>query len=126
MLDRSRRGLDPADEGGRVDTLADVPETETVGDLVDPDLLARELPPGWRVVADVAPFDDEPLVEVLRFRRSPGDPELLLKPVETTSPGGPVACYERRADGRRSRLATPDSLEAAVRAATNWAHQRTE
>lgn len=124
MLDRPRRGPDPVDEGGRADTLADVPETETVGDLVDLDSLARDLPPGWGVVADVAPFDDEPLVEVLRFRRGPADPELLLKPVETTSPGGPVACYERRPDGRRDRIATTDSLEAAVRAATNWTHQR--
>lgn len=126
MPDRPRRERDPADEGSGAIALDDVSETETVGDLVDLDSLARGLPPGWGVVADVAPFDDEPLVEVLRVRRSPDDPELLLKPVDTTSPDGSVACYERRSDGRRSRLATPDSLEAAVRAATNWAHQRTE
>lgn len=126
MPDRTREGLDGAGEGGGATALEDVSETETVGDLVDLDSLARELPPGWGVVADVAPFDDEPLVEVLRLRRGPGDPALVLKPVEATTPDGPVACYERRPDGRRSRIATPDSLAAAVRAATNWAHQRTE
>ena len=122
---RSRRGLDRTDEDAGATTLADVPETETVGDLVDLDALARELPPGWGVVANVAKFGDEPLVEVLRFRRSPADPELLLKPVETTAPDGPVECYERRPGRGRTRIATPDSLQAAIRAATNWAHQRT-
>lgn len=125
MPDRPRRGLYPADDSGGAVALDDVSETETVGDLVDLDSLARGLPPGWGVVADVAPFDDEPLVEVLRLRRSPADPELLLKPVDTTSPDGPIVCYERRPDGRRNRIATPDTLESAVRAATNWAHQRT-
>lgn len=125
MPDRSRRRVEPADDGDGAPALADVSETETVGDLVDPDSLARDLPPGWRVVADVAPFDDEPLVEVLRLRRGPADPELLLKPVEALAPDGRIACYERRPGGRRHRIGTPDSLEAAVRAATNWARQRT-
>lgn len=48
-----------------------------------------------------------------------------MKPVELSTPDGRVECYERRVDGSRKRIATTDSLEAAVRAATNWAHQRT-
>jgi hypothetical protein len=120
-----RRGSDRAEDGGRPIALEDVTEAEIVGDLVDPDRLARGLSPGWRVIADVAPFDDEPLVEVLRVRRGPRDPELNLKPVESTDPDGPIACYERRPDSRRDHVGTSGSLEAAVRAATNWVHQRT-
>lgn len=114
-------------DGVDADTdLAAVLEVETVGDVVDVRELARRLPGGWGVVAEVAPFDDEPLTEALLIRRSPEDPRLLLKPAEMTDPEGPIEFYERRGDGRTALLSTADSLRAALRGAINWAHQRTE
>lgn len=102
-----------------------VSEVETVGDVVDVAAFGRRLPGGWGVGIEVVPFEDEPLAEVLVFRRSAEDPRLLLKPVEMADPRGRVECFERRRfEGRRDRILATDSLEAALRAATNWVHQR--
>lgn len=105
--------------------LDDVSEVETIGDVVDVAELSRRLPGGWSVGVEVIPFGDEPLTEALLFRRNLDDPRLLLKPVEMVEPHGRIECYERRrlAGGREQILST-DSLEEAVRAATNWVHQR--
>lgn len=106
--------------------LATVPETETIGDVVDVRAFSRRLPGGWGVVAEVVPFDGEPLTEVLLLRRSPEDPRLLLKPAELSDPQGSVEFHERRVSGSTELLLTTDSLREALRAAINWAHQRTE
>lgn len=127
LLD-GERGSQPSDrtepstgDGG----LGGVSETETIGDVVDVTAFGRRLPGGWGVGIEVVPFDDEPLAEVLVVRRSSEDSRLLLKPVEVADPWGEVECFERRRfEGRRDRILETDSLEAALRAATNWVHQR--
>lgn len=102
-----------------------VSEEETIGDVVDVAAFARRLPSGWNAVAEVVQFRDEPLAEALIVRRNLDDPRLLLKPVELTEPRGSVECFERRRiAGGRERIMSTDSIEAAVRAATNWAHQQ--
>lgn len=110
----------PEDDG-----LDGVSETETIGDVVDVAAFGRRLPGGWGVGVEVLPFDDEPLAEVLVVRRSSEDSRLVLKPVEMADPWGKVECFERRRfEGARERILATDSLEAALRAATNWVHQR--
>ena len=120
-FETAEEGASDADPG-----LTSVSETETVGDVVDVRAFARRLPGGWGVVAEVVPFDDEPLTEVLLLRRSPEDPRLLLKPAELSDPEGPVEFYVRRVDRSTELLLTVDSLREGLRAAINWAHQRTE
>lgn len=111
------------DDGG----LTGVSQTETVGDVVDVAAFGRRLPGGWGVGVEAIPFDDEPLAEVLVLRRCSEDPRLLLKPVEMADPWGRFECFERRRfEGSRDRILATDSLEAALRAATNWVHQRSE
>lgn len=128
MTHRSRRRFDSTDGRGDVadPKLGDITETETISDVVDVDEFTRRLPAGWGVTADVVPFGDEPLTEALLLRRSPEDPKLLLKPAEMANPSGRVEFYEREAGGDRERVLATDSLGDAVRAATNWVHQRTE
>ena len=112
--------LGPADA-----ELDEVSEVETIGDVVDVAEFSRRLPDGWSVRVEVIPFGDHPLTEALQVRRNTDDPRLLLKPVEMTEPQGEIECYERRRlAGGRERILSTDSLEAAVRAATNWVHQR--
>ena len=117
---------DEGEASGGDPGLAAVPETETIGDVVDVRAFARRLPGGWSVVAEVVPFDDEPLTEALLLRRSPEDPRLLLKPAALSDPKGPVEFHERRAEGSTELVLTADSLREALRTAINWAHQRTE
>lgn len=127
LLD-GEEGSQPSDSpepGPGDDSLDGVPETETIGDVVDAAAFGRRLPGGWGVGVEVLPFDDEPLAEVLVVRRCSEDPRLLLKPVEMADPWGKVECLERRRfEGARERILATDSLEAALRAATNWVHQR--
>lgn len=120
-FERRETGAGDADGG-----LASVSETETIGDVVDVREFSRRLPGGWGAVAEVAPFEGEPLTEGLLLTRSPEDPRLLLKPAELSAPTGPIEFYERGSGGRDERILTTDSLREALRAATNWAHQRTE
>lgn len=102
-----------------------VTEVETVGDVVDVAAFSRRLPSGWSAGVEVVQFRDEPLEEALIVRRNLDDPRLLLKPVELTEPRGTVECFERRRiAGGREQIMSTDSIEAAVRAATNWAHQQ--
>ena len=102
-----------------------VSEVETIGDVVDVAAFSRRLPSGWSAGVEVVQFRDEPLAEALLVRRNLDDPRLLLKPVELAEPRGSVECFERRrVAGGRERIMSTDSIEAAVRAATNWAHQQ--
>lgn len=128
MTDRPDGRLEAAGEQEpRTDVrLEDVTEVETVSDVVDVAALSRRLPGDWEVAVDVVPFGREPLAEVLVITRRATDVELLLKPVELSDPSGRVEYYERgQGGGEGTQILTTDSLEEAVRVATNRTHQLT-
>jgi hypothetical protein len=104
--------------------LVRVRRSETIADRVDFDAVRRELPSGWDVRPDLVQFGPEPLAETVRFRRTIGDPQLVLKPVDPAAPADAIQFFERSGPGRsRTPTTTVEQLPEALRVAINRIHQ---
>jgi hypothetical protein len=104
--------------------LGRVRRSETIADRVDFDAVRRELPAGWDARPDLVQFGPEPLAETVRFRRTVGEPQLVLKPVDPGAPAGAVRFYERSGPGKsRTATRTVEQLSEALRVAINRVHQ---
>jgi len=118
------RAVDPPSPADRSGTLEHVRRAETIADRVDFAAVRAELPAGWEVVPDLVQFGPEPLSETVRFRRTPADPQVVLKPADPAAPAGGIEFHERAgAQAKRRRTLTAESLAEALRVAVTRVHQ---
>ncbi len=104
--------------------LENIEKRDTIGDRISKPALQAELPAGWTPRLEMVNFDDAMLEEVILLKRTASDPHLYLKPATMTEPTHDIEWYERStpANGHRY-IRTIDTLDEALRAAINWAHQ---
>lgn len=122
--DREQPDRAGGDDRASTELLGGIRRSETIADRVDFESLRSELPDDWGVTPDLVQFGSEPIAEALRFRRTRTDPQLVLKPADSTEPGGEIQFYERsEARAPRRRTMTVESLTEALRVAVNRVHQ---
>lgn len=118
---RGGAALDQSDDS--LDAVTDVP---TLRDHVSLQSVQQELPGGWTARHTFVQFGADPLEDAVQFERSRDGPTLLLKPAVLTEPTGAIEWYEERGSSAgREHVRTVDGLDAALRAAINWAHRET-
>lgn len=116
--------VDPPSQSARSGALEHVRRAETIADRVDFGAVRAELPAGWELVPDLVQFGAAPLAETVRFRRTPADPQVVLKPADPAAPAGEIEFYERAgARAKRRRTLTAETLAEALRVAVTRVHQ---